>query len=113
MALTSRHALGLVGVWEQEGRSRIGVELFYTGSQRLEGNPYRNASEPYWICGVLVEQRVGPFRIFVNGENLGNTRQTRYDPLVRGQRNYDGRWTVDAWAPLEGRVINGGVRLSF
>jgi outer membrane receptor for ferrienterochelin and colicins len=25
----------------------------------------------------------------------------------------DGRWTVDAWAPLEGRVINGGLRVSF
>jgi len=25
----------------------------------------------------------------------------------------DGRWTVDAWAPLDGRVINGGVRFVF
>lgn len=22
-------------------------------------------------------------------------------------------WTVDAWAPLDGRVANGGVRLGF
>ena len=26
-------------------------------------------------------------------------------------RDVDGRWTVDAWAPLEGRVINGGFRV--
>jgi hypothetical protein len=26
---------------------------------------------------------------------------------------FDGYWTVDAWAPLDGRVINGGMRLSF
>ncbi len=25
----------------------------------------------------------------------------------------DGRWTVDAWAPLDGRVLNGGIRLKF
>jgi hypothetical protein len=25
----------------------------------------------------------------------------------------DGRWTVDRWAPLDGRTINGGVRFSF
>ena len=25
----------------------------------------------------------------------------------------DGRWTVSAWAPLDGRVFNGGVRLAF
>jgi iron complex outermembrane receptor protein len=113
VALTPRHALGLVGVWEREGRSRIGVEVFYTGSQRLEDNPYRSESEPYWIVGLLAEQRLGPFRLFINGENLGNTRQTRYDALLRPQRYFDGRWTVDAWAPLEGRVVNGGVRLIF
>ena len=28
-------------------------------------------------------------------------------------RHPDGRWTVDAWAPLEGRTINGGLRVSF
>ena len=28
-------------------------------------------------------------------------------------RGLDGRWTTDAWAPLEGRVINGGVRIDL
>ena len=28
-------------------------------------------------------------------------------------QNFDGRWTVDAWSPLEGRVINGGIRFGF
>jgi len=49
----------------------------------------------------------------VNSENLGNVRQTYYDPLVRPERHPDGRWTVGAWAPLDGRVINGGIRLFF
>ena len=39
--------------------------------------------------------------------------QTREDPLVRPSRAPDGRWTVDAWAPLEGRTLNGGVRIRF
>ena len=30
-----------------------------------------------------------------------------------GLERADGRWTVDAWAPLDGRVINEGVRLAF
>jgi hypothetical protein len=25
----------------------------------------------------------------------------------------DGRWTVGAWAPLDGRVWNGGVRVAW
>lgn len=43
----------------------------------------------------------------------GDVRQTREHPLVRPARAPDGRWTVDAWAPLEGRTFNGGVRVRF
>jgi iron complex outermembrane receptor protein len=111
--LTPRHAAGLVGMWEKEEQGRIGLEVFYTGQQRLNDNPYRLESRPYWIVGVLAERRFGLLRIFINGENLTNTRQTRYDRLLRPQRHRDGRWTVDAWAPLEGRTINGGLRLAF
>jgi iron complex outermembrane receptor protein len=111
--LTPRHAAGMVAMWEQEGQGRLGVEVFYTGRQQLEENPFRDVSPAYWIVGVLAERRFGPARLFINFENLTNARQTRYDPLVRPQRHSDGRWTVDAWAPLEGRVLNGGIRLSF
>jgi len=111
--LTPRHAAGLVGMWEKADQGRIGVEIFYTGRQRLDQNPYRTQSVPYWIVGLLAERRIGRVRLFINGENLTNTRQTRYDRLVRPERNLDGRWTVDAWAPLEGRTVNGGLRLAF
>jgi iron complex outermembrane receptor protein len=111
--LTPRHSFGIVGMWEQEGAGRIGVECYYTGRQRLEQNPYRSDSEPYVIVGLLAERRIGPVRPFINFENITNVRQTRWDPLLRPRRAVDGRWTVDAWAPLEGRVINGGIRLEF
>jgi iron complex outermembrane receptor protein len=62
---------------------------------------------------MLAERRIGRARLFVNAENLAGVRQTRHDPLVRPHQANDARWTVDAWAPLEGRTINGGVRLSF
>ena len=111
--LTPRHSVGLVGMWENED-GRVGIEWYFTGRQRLEDNPYRKTSEPYHIVGVLVERRIGRFRLFVNGENLTDTRQTRWDdPFLRPERAADGRWTVDAWAPLDGRVINGGVRVTF
>jgi iron complex outermembrane receptor protein len=76
-------------------------------------NPYRDTSEPYVIFGLLVEKRVGRARLFVNAENLTNVRQTRWDSLLRPTRGVDGRWTVDAWAPVDGRAINGGVRIGF
>ncbi len=111
--LTPRHSFGIVGMWEKKDTWRIGVECYYTGSQRLEENPYRSESEPYVSTGFLVERKLGRVRLFLNAENLTDARQTRWDPLLRPSRGVDGRWTVDAWAPLDGRVFNGGIRLGF
>ncbi len=111
--LTPRNAVSFNALWENERRGRIGIEAYYTTRQSLEDNPYRSTGRGYFLFGLLMERRFGPARLFVNLENLGNIRQTRYDPLVRRVRAPDGRWTVDAWAPLDGRVINGGVRFTF
>jgi outer membrane receptor for ferrienterochelin and colicins len=111
--LTPRQSFGLVGMWEKDKVGRIGVESYYTGDQRLEDNPFRTESKPYVLFGFLAEHPIGPFKLFVNMENLTNVHQTRWDPLLRPDRAIDGRWTVDAWAPLDGRVLNGGVRLKF
>jgi iron complex outermembrane receptor protein len=70
-------------------------------------------SEPYVLVGLLAEHRFGRWRVFVSGDNLTDVRQTRWDPIARPSRDVDGRWTVDAWAPLEGRVINAGIRFPF
>ena len=112
-ALTPRHSAGIVGMWEAEDAGRVGLEVYYTGVQRLEVNPYRDTSEPYVIVGVLGERRFGRVRVFLNAENITDQRQTRWDSLLRPAQGVDGRWTVDAWAPLDGRVFNGGVRVDF
>jgi outer membrane receptor for ferrienterochelin and colicins len=111
--LTPRHSAGIVGMWEKEDVGRVGIEWYYTGRQACEENPYREVSEPYMILGFLAERQLGHVRLFINGENLTGVRQTRWDPLLRPTRAPDGRWTVDAWAPLEGRNINGGLRVRF
>lgn len=111
--LTPRHSAGLVGMWEPEGRGRVGLEVYYTGRQRLEANPYRDQSRPYVVVGVLAERRVGPVRLFLNAENVTGVRQTRWNSMLRPSPGPDGRWTVDAWAPLDGRVFNGGLRFDF
>jgi iron complex outermembrane receptor protein len=111
--LTPRHSLAMAVVWEKEATWRVGVESLYTGRQRLEHNPYRDESESYVEFGLMVERRVGPVAFFFNAENITDARQTRWNPLLRPNRGVDGRWTVDAWAPLEGRFLNGGIRLRF
>ena len=111
--LTPRHAVTVLAGLEDEDVGRFVLEWFYTGRQRLEVNPFRDQSAPYMMIGVLAERAIGKVRVFVNGENLMNVRQTQFDPLIRPMRGVDGRWTVDAWAPLDGRNINGGIRVKF
>ncbi|MBW3617413.1 MAG: TonB-dependent receptor [Proteobacteria bacterium] len=112
--LTPRHTAGLVAMWEQHDRGRIGLEAYYTGQQELEDNPYRSESRPYVELGALAEFNIGRgVSVFLNLENLLDVRQTKYDPLLLPRRAVDGRWTVDTWAPLEGFVANGGVRVRF
>jgi iron complex outermembrane receptor protein len=111
--LTPRHAVGLVAALEQEGRGRVGVEFYLTGRQELAENPYRDVSPRQVIVGFLIERRIGPARVFLNAENVLDTRQTRHDRLLLPARAADGRWITDVWGPLEGRSFNGGIRWFF
>ncbi|WP_206212335.1 TonB-dependent receptor [Wenzhouxiangella sp. XN79A] len=111
--LTPEHSAGFVAMWEQHGRGRLGFEAYYTGTQRLEDNPYRDESEPYWHLGLLGEITRGRASWFINFENLLNVRQTREDPLVRPSRAPSGQWTTDIWSRNDGFVVNGGVRVRF
>lgn len=115
--LAPRHTAGVVGNLEEEERYRVGLEVYYTGRQSLEDNPYRASSRPYVVVGLLGERWVatpaGVARVFLNFENIGNVRQTRYDPLLLPARGKGGRWTTDAWTELSGFTVNGGVRLTL
>jgi iron complex outermembrane receptor protein len=111
-ALNPRHSAAF-DLLRQIGPARIGFEVFYTGRQALEDNPYRGRGFAHVLFGGLVDWGIGRSRVFVNVENLGDVRQTREHPLVRPSRGADGRWTVDAWAPLDGRTLNAGVRWRF
>jgi iron complex outermembrane receptor protein len=68
--LTPRHAVGVVASVEEEGKSRVGLEVYWTGRQALEENPYRTTSRAYVVVGLLAERavttRAGTARIFVN-----------------------------------------------
>jgi iron complex outermembrane receptor protein len=112
--LTPRHSAALDVAWEEdETGTRIGVEVFYSGAMRLEHDPYRSTSAPFATVGVLAAQRVGRVQLFVDGENLGNVRQASYEPTLLPAPDAAGRIAVDAWAPREGRVVNGGIRFDF
>lgn len=113
VALTPRHSAGFVAMWEQHGRGRVGFEAYYTGEQRLDDNPFRTKSEPYWHLGLLAEITTGRASWFINAENLLDVRQIKEDPLVLSTRAPSGQWTTDIWSRNDGFILNGGVRLRF
>ncbi len=113
VAYTPRRTFSLVAAWEQHGTARVGLEVYYTGRQALEENPYRTESAPYTIVGLLAERRFGRVRAFINLENLTDVRQSDYDPLLLPSATFLGKRAVSAWAPLEGRTINAGVRIGW
>ena len=111
--LTPAHAASMNAIWEGDEWGRFGIEMYFVGRQNLDENPYRRTGRPHLLIGALAERRFGGVRLFINAENLLDVRQTNYDPLILQAPRPDGRWTVDAWAPLDGRVVNGGVRVAF
>ncbi len=109
-----RETAGLdIAFEEDESGTRVGMEIFYTGPQAVEDNPYRAIAPAYATIGLLASQRFGRTTAYVNLENLGNVRQASYDPLLRATVGEGGRRTVDEWAPLEGRSLNVGLRVQL
>lgn len=114
LSLNPRHSAAAVLFYEgHESGLKIGFETYWTGRQRLERNPYRSTSPDYFITGLLAEKAFGVLRLFVNFENIFDTRQTRWDPIVAGGYDRASYRPVPVYAPLEGRVVNGGVRVVF
>jgi iron complex outermembrane receptor protein len=111
LPLTPGTAAGIDLAYEEdETGTYIAGEAFYTGRQALDNDPFRQFSAPYATVGLLASQRIGRATAFVNVENLTDVRLSRYEPIIRPSPGEGGRLTVDAWAPLEGRLLNIGVR---
>jgi outer membrane receptor for ferrienterochelin and colicins len=111
--LTPRHNLGLVAVWEDHDRGLLGLELYHTGRQPLEDNPWRDEGRSWLHAGILGELRREGWSVFLNLENLLGVRQTRWDQLLLPAPDPAGRPTTDIWTPLDGFTLNAGIRLRF
>ncbi len=110
--LNPRHNLGIVLMFEDhENGWRSGLESYYIGSQEIDRNPFRTQTPSYWLFGALLEKIFGQVRIYINFENIFDTKQSNFDPTYIGDPFTSGRFDrLHIYAPLEGRAINGGVR---
>ena len=113
ISLTPQHSAGFVAMWEQHGKFRAGFEAYYTGTQRLNNNPFQNESDAYWHLGLMGEITINDVSWFLNLENLLDVKQSDEHPILRPSRAPSGQWTNDIWSRNDGFIANAGVRISF
>ena len=106
--LVAKHRLNNVLMYEIEDKLKIGLEAYYTGPQLLNDGA---KGKSYWITGLMIEKLWEKFSLFINFENFSDTRQTKFDSIYTGTL-LDPVFR-DIYAPLEGFVINGGIKLKF
>lgn len=106
--LTAKHRLNNVLMYEVEDKWKIGLEAYYYSPQKLSDG---STGENYWICGVMIEKLWEHFSIYSNFENITDTRQTRFGSIYTG--TIDNPVFKDIYAPLDGFVINAGVKIKL
>lgn len=106
--LTSRHRLNNVLVYEKEDSWKVGAEAYYYSPQLLNDGATGKA---YWLCGLMAEKLWEHFSVFINFENMTDTRQTRFDTIYTGTVMHP--VFRDIYAPLDGFVVNGGVKVKL
>lgn len=106
--LVARHRLNNVLIYEIEDELRIGLEAYYFSPQKLNDG---RTSREYWIFGLMTEKFWGNFSVFLNFENFLDTRQTKFETIYTGSIT-DPTFN-DIYAPVDGFVINGGLKIRF
>jgi iron complex outermembrane receptor protein len=104
--LTPRHRLNNVLVYEKEGKWKLGLEAYYNSSQPLNDGKTGRA---YWTFGFMAEKIWKHFSLFINFENFTDARQTRFDSIYTGSATHP--VFRDIYAPLDGSVVNGGLKV--
>jgi outer membrane receptor for ferrienterochelin and colicins len=106
LPLTARHRLNNVLMYEIEEKFKIGLEAYYFSKQKLNDN---SVGRSYWTMGLMAEKIWERWSIFINFENFTDTRQSKFDPIFTGTlMNPQFR---DIYAPVEGFVVNGGIKI--
>jgi outer membrane receptor for ferrienterochelin and colicins len=107
--LVAKNRLNNVLMYEKHENFWIGLEAYYFSPQRLNDGA---TGQAYWIAGLMIEKTIGEhFSVFLNFENFLDTRQTAFDTIYTG--SIDDPDFRDIYAPVDGFVINGGVKIKL
>ena len=104
--LTPKHRLNSVLLYEVHEKWKVGLEGYYFSKQKLSDGA---TGKSYWVTGFMVEKLWEKFSLYINFENFLDARQTKFDTIYTG--SISNPQFRDIYAPLDGFVINGGVKL--
>ena len=106
--LTPRHHTNSVLMYEVENKWKVGAEAYYFSPQKLNDG---STGRDYWLLGFMAERMWQKCSLFINFENMLDTRQTRFGSIYTGSINNPE--FKDIYAPLDGFVFNGGVKIKI
>lgn len=106
--LTPPNKINSVLFYEVEDKWKIGLEAYYFDRQRLSDG---KTGRDYWVCGFMTEKLWEKMSIYVNFENFLDARQTRFDSIYTGSPTNP--VFRDVYAPLDGFVFNGGIKIKI
>jgi outer membrane receptor for ferrienterochelin and colicins len=106
LPLTPKSKLNSALLFEKEENFKTGIEAYYTSSQILSD---RFQTRPYWVLGIFGEKNFGKFSLFINAENITDTRQSRFGQVVFPP--FANPTFAEIYTHTEGRVFNGGIKI--
>jgi outer membrane receptor for ferrienterochelin and colicins len=65
----------------------------------------------YWFFAAMIERKFKRFSLVLNGENLADFRQSRYETLYTGLKTNPQFRSL--WAPIDGRVLNMSLKINL
>ncbi|OSY89464.1 hypothetical protein WH52_02180 [Tenacibaculum holothuriorum] len=107
-ALTPKHSIGGVLMYEVHDKWRIGYEAYYKSSQ-LRNN--LTTTPNYWTMGFMVMRTFGKVSIYMNFENFTDTKQQNYQSMIMPPHHNPG--FTDIWAPTDGFIFNTGILITL
>lgn len=106
--LTSKNRINSVLMYEVEEKWKLGLEAYYYSPQLLSDG---TAGRDYWLCGFMIERIWERLSVYINFENFLDSRQTRFSPIYTGPPTNP--IFKDIYAPLDGFVVNGGLKIKL
>jgi iron complex outermembrane receptor protein/outer membrane receptor for ferrienterochelin and colicins len=107
--LTPKNRFAFTAVYNIENLWRYGLEGSFTGPQYRDND---SRTPGYFFLAGMIERKFGKhFSLVLNGENLLDYRQSKYEPLFIG--TITNPQFKPLWAPIDGIVVNLALRIKL